>query len=309
MSQKNNLDWAHSFVEFENVLQGQYKTAWKQVLCKIFPEPDDPAMVPTEHDHSLMENFHRALELFIKTAIHKEKPRDCQYIYMMPGGDNNDKKKLVMSLIKHLHRWEEMLHVLGVLPADDIKTPGASLQVEWLYMTFHKSDHAEYMQSGQKLRDKTLQTLAEYFQSVHETHENDGSLQCHQGKKICTEVKRELHHELEELYACKLRHLTNQHRSHRLHVRCNNGYHHQCNGQREYPKLCDSGGCNNDKQDDKKGPPKHTDKDFKPCHVHVKNNQHLYEGCCANQRNHKTSSKARTNNNNKRRHVNHYQNN
>jgi hypothetical protein len=24
-----NLDWAHSFVEFENVLQGQYKTAWK----------------------------------------------------------------------------------------------------------------------------------------------------------------------------------------------------------------------------------------------------------------------------------------
>jgi hypothetical protein len=75
-SQKNNLNWAHSFVEFENVLQGQYKTAWKQVLHKIFPEPDDPAMVPAEHDHSLTENFHRAIELFIKTAIHKEKPWD-----------------------------------------------------------------------------------------------------------------------------------------------------------------------------------------------------------------------------------------
>ena len=26
---KINLDWTHSFMEFENVLQGQYKTAWK----------------------------------------------------------------------------------------------------------------------------------------------------------------------------------------------------------------------------------------------------------------------------------------
>ncbi len=110
------------------------------------------------------------------------------------------------------------MRVSGVLPADDIKTPRASLQVEWLYMTFHKSDHAEYMQSGQTLRDETLQTLAEYFQSVHKTHENDGSLQCHQGEKICMKTKCELCHELEELYTCKLCHLTNQHRSHRLHV-------------------------------------------------------------------------------------------
>ena len=67
-AKKINLDWAHSFVEFENVLQGQYKTAWKQVLQENFPEPDDTAMVPAEHNCSLPENFHCALELFIKKA-------------------------------------------------------------------------------------------------------------------------------------------------------------------------------------------------------------------------------------------------
>ena len=28
-AKKVNLDYAHSFVEFKNVLQGQYKTTWK----------------------------------------------------------------------------------------------------------------------------------------------------------------------------------------------------------------------------------------------------------------------------------------
>ncbi len=134
-------------------------------------------MVPAEHDRSLAENFHCALELLIKKALHEEKPRDCQYIYMMLSSNYNVKKKLVTSPIYYLHWWEEMLHVLGLLPVGDIETPGASLQVEWFYMTFHKSDHAEYVGSGQRLHDETLQTLTEYFQSIHETHKNDGSLQ------------------------------------------------------------------------------------------------------------------------------------
>jgi hypothetical protein len=102
-AEKNNLDWAHSFVEFKNVLQGQYKAAWKQVLHENFLEPDDSAMVPAEHNCSLGENFHCALEFFIKKALHKEKPQDRQYIYIMPGGNYNVKKKLVMSPIEYLH--------------------------------------------------------------------------------------------------------------------------------------------------------------------------------------------------------------
>jgi hypothetical protein len=175
-------------------------------------------MVPTEHNCSHAENFCCSLELFNQKALHKEKPWDCQCICMMPSNNYNVKKKLVTISIKHLHQWEEMLHVLGLLPAGNIKTPSASLQVEWFYMTFHKLDCTEYMQYGQKLCNNTLQNLAEYFQSIHKTPKNNGSLQCHQVKKICTEAKCELHQELEEQYVCKLRHLANQHRSHRLHA-------------------------------------------------------------------------------------------
>jgi hypothetical protein len=31
-------------------------------------------------------------------------------------------------------------------------------------MTFHKTDRAKYVHSSRKLRDKTLPTLAEYFE-------------------------------------------------------------------------------------------------------------------------------------------------
>ncbi len=45
-AKKVNLDYAHSFVEFKNVLQGQYKTAWKKVVHEHFPEQTDPDNVP-----------------------------------------------------------------------------------------------------------------------------------------------------------------------------------------------------------------------------------------------------------------------
>ncbi len=63
-AEKTHLDWTTSFKEFENILEGQYKTAWKQVMHDHFPEPVDAAMVPTEHDCSLEENFRCAIELF-----------------------------------------------------------------------------------------------------------------------------------------------------------------------------------------------------------------------------------------------------
>ena len=55
----------------------------------------------------------------------------------------------------------------------DIETPSAGLQVEWFYMTFHKTDRAEYVRSGRRLREETLQTLAEYFESIYDTRMND----------------------------------------------------------------------------------------------------------------------------------------
>jgi hypothetical protein len=74
-----------------------------------------------------------------------------------------------MSPIDHLHQWEERIRFAGLQPAGNIETPNAQLQVEWFYMTFHKSDCAEYVQSGHKLCNEMLQTLAEDFQLIHET--------------------------------------------------------------------------------------------------------------------------------------------
>ena len=40
-TEKCELTWVDSFTEFENVLQGQHRTAWKQTLNEHFPEPVD----------------------------------------------------------------------------------------------------------------------------------------------------------------------------------------------------------------------------------------------------------------------------
>jgi hypothetical protein len=102
-AKKVNLDYAHSFVEFKNVLQGQYKTVWKQVVHKYFPEPTNPENVPVKQDLSREANFRRAVELFTNKVLHEKKPREWQYIYMMPGGNPNDRKKIKTSPHDHLH--------------------------------------------------------------------------------------------------------------------------------------------------------------------------------------------------------------
>ena len=103
-AEKIHLDWTTSFEEFENILEEQYKTAWKQVMHDHFPEPVNAAMVPTKHDCSLEENFCRAIELFLKKALHEEKPRDRQYIYLQPGGNYNVRKALATKPLDHLHQ-------------------------------------------------------------------------------------------------------------------------------------------------------------------------------------------------------------
>jgi hypothetical protein len=58
-AEKCDLNWSDSFVEFENVLQGHHRTAWKQVLQEHFPEPIVATVpVPVMKDCNLEENFH-----------------------------------------------------------------------------------------------------------------------------------------------------------------------------------------------------------------------------------------------------------
>ncbi len=64
-AEKCELPWADSFTEFENVLQGQHRTAWKQTPQEHFLEPVDATRpVPSDQDCNSDENFHRAISSF-----------------------------------------------------------------------------------------------------------------------------------------------------------------------------------------------------------------------------------------------------
>ncbi len=140
-AEKCNLNWADSFGEFENVLQGHHITAWKQVLHKYFPEPvDETVPVPAMQDCSLEENFHGGIQLFIQQPLNKKKPRDRQYIYMQPGGDYVFQKPMMHSPVEHLWWFKEMIRMAAALPAGDMHPPNQALQLEWLYLSFHKED-------------------------------------------------------------------------------------------------------------------------------------------------------------------------
>ena len=167
---KVNLGYEQSLLELENVFQGPLLTDWKYVVETNFPEPVEPEEVRPEHDRSSAANFNRAIDEFIKRHLKEKKPRDRQYIYMAPGGDYSIHKDLLTTPMDHLHRFQEMLRIAELMPAGDIPPPNAALQVEWFYMTFHKSDRSEYVRSGRLLEEETIVSLAEYFERLYNAH-------------------------------------------------------------------------------------------------------------------------------------------
>jgi hypothetical protein len=131
-AEKCNLNWSNYFAEFENVLQGHHKTAWKQVLHEHFPEPVDATVpVPAKQDCNQEETFHQAIQLFIQQTLNKKKPRDRQYIYLQPGGDCVFQKSMMQTPVEHLLRFEEMIQTAEALSAGDMHPPNQALQLEW----------------------------------------------------------------------------------------------------------------------------------------------------------------------------------
>ena len=229
-------------------------------------------MVHSEQDCLLEENFRRAIELFLKKALHEEKPPDHQYIYLAPGGDYNVRKALATKPLDHLHRWEERLRVAELLPKGNLEKPAASLSMEWFYMTFHRTDRVEYVRSGCKLRKEMLKSLAEYFESIYDSHLSEGLVPRRQLNKIRADAKREMRHELWEQYDRNIRHFLEQRRTDRSRsVRRDNGRH-----RREYGKRREDERGPHDARG-KKGLPLREDKGFKPCHVHGEYAKHSYE--------------------------------
>ncbi len=88
-AEKVNLDCACAFVEFKNVLKGTLNLALKYVLKEHFPEPigNSAGDLLPESNQNLMENFKRAIKLFLQHSMHEKKLQDRQLIYYQPGGN------------------------------------------------------------------------------------------------------------------------------------------------------------------------------------------------------------------------------
>jgi len=107
--------------------------------------------------------------------------------------------------MNHLHRFQKMLRIVELMPTGNIPPPNKALQVEWFYMTFHKTDRSEYVRSGRQLEDKTIVLLAAFFKRLFNTRLLDGSLQKKREEQIRQSAQSKLRHDLEERYKHKLR--------------------------------------------------------------------------------------------------------
>jgi hypothetical protein len=165
----------------------------------------------------------------------------------------------------------------------DIPEPNATLQVQWFYMSFHCSDHAEYVRSGRKLGYETLQTLAKYFKSIFLAQLSDGLIQRKHDEQLCAATKHELCHELKERYMAKLKRFSEsrEHYSSRK-------YRGKCGSRptpysdRRHFEACCSG--YKDSCQDCKAPLE-DGKFNKPCYLHGVNSKHSYDECRKNPKN------------------------
>ena len=290
---KVELDYATVFVEFENVLEGALNSAWKYVLREHFPEPmDDPTGVlsPESNNRNSKESFQKAIELFLQRSVHEKKLRDRQLIYYQPGGDFQVRKDLGTSAIDHRHRFDELLRVAELLPAGDIAMPNESLTLEWFYMTFHKSERDQFITSGRRLAEETIESVTEYFESLYNIKKSSGKLQKQLEQR--DHRKDEARGSIKSKYDNKLRSMANERRTSRSRTyRDDRGYKTSRDSEHKRNKS------------ERKALPEFTGK---PCHVHGDKARHTYEDCRDNPKNRKSSGSNRDDNNKKRSHDAHY---
>jgi hypothetical protein len=185
---KLEMPWNTAFLEFENVLGGSYKTTWQEVLSEHFPEPVESEETEISREK---EDFARATDLFIKKVLNNRKPRDLQWIYMEPGGDYRLSKDLMTPPRLHLMRFKEMVRVSKDLPAGSIPDPNEALQLEWYYMSYHRSDREKLVLSKTDLESETLESVTNFFQNLYEIRKNDGTLERQELERVRRRLLRE----------------------------------------------------------------------------------------------------------------------
>jgi hypothetical protein len=291
-AKKVNLDYACAFIKFKNVLEGMLDLAWKYVFKERFPEPvgNSAGNLSPESNQNSMENFQRAIELFLQRSTHEKKLRDRQLIYYQPGGDFQVQKDLVTLAIEHRHRFDELFFVADLLPAGDIEMPNKSLALEWFYMAFHKSKRNQFVASGQQLVDETIESVTKYFELLYNIEKSSGKLKL----KLEQRDRKKFDFQrgaAKSRYNNKMRYMADGCRTSPSHDYCND-----CNCNHGYKPSCDNGyNCNRPEQ---KAPPEFTGS---PCHVHGNKAKHTYEECHDNPKNCKPSSSSHDNNNNNNR--------
>jgi hypothetical protein len=158
-----------------------------------------------------------------------------------------------------------------MLPEGDIPYPNAALQVEWFYMTFHHSDHAEYLRSGRKLCDETLTTLAEYIESGFDARVADSMLRKLRDKQVRVKACNEYRHKLQACYHDKLKRLANNRRREHSWRRDRDGSNHGSKSR----ERANHHKCKPDARDYSNRKTAHEQAAKKPCHVHGPEAKHL----------------------------------
>ena len=113
------------------------------------------------------------------------------------------------------------------------------------------------MHFGPKLCDKTLQTLAEYFESICNTRIANGSLHRHLLNKVKADAKRKMRCEFKEHYSRKLGNFAGHRKSNRLrnNARRDDNYPLHCDyDQHNHAKILDGRGSCGNKHGSCKGP-------------------------------------------------------
>jgi len=155
-------------------------------------------------------------------------------------------------------------------------------------MTFHKSERDQFIMSGRRLAEETIESVTEYFESLYNVKKSSGKLQ----KQLEQRDHRrdEARGSIKSKYDDKLRSMaderrTSRSRTYRDNRNCDRGY----KTSRHSEHKCD--------KSERKAPPEFTGK---PCHVHGDKARHTYEDCRDNPKNRKSSGSNRDDNNRKR---------
>ncbi len=103
--------------------------------------------------------------------------------------------------------------------------PNKALQLEWCYMSFHSEDRAKYFKSGQRLSNKMLKSVPEFFKNIFKSQVADGSLAKKRNHQIEQCVRRKMRHELCKWYDEKVCRVTERCRRDGCHSRQGNKYY------------------------------------------------------------------------------------